>query len=433
MASMFDQDLPRNEANFAALSPLSFLERAADVYPQRTAVVHGALRRTWAQTYARCRQLASALQRAGLGKGDTVAVMLPNTPPMVEAHFGIPMAGAVLNTLNTRLDAHAIAFMLEILPAFSYLHSTGLIYCDFKPDNVIQSGDQMRLIDLGGVVHVDDQEAARGRAQQVAVTEVAILGDHHPVLGIGPPGTRIAGRWPKRSAPISKPDIASSAPCGLLKPSSSPALIANRCALKACGASRALRTAGCCLKAPSSRDCTRSHSQAWRCERRRVSKAPLARARCTWSCSLANSVVPPANATARALIGEPESDAAGIGRSRIGRHCFFVLGRRATKIIAGVELVAILERLHGADLVEISATGQRDAQRCALAEGERRHGARALVLHGPASRGARAREARGQRPDAGGRRPAPFPAAGASLRRGGTRGCPRARPDAARR
>src|SRR5690606_24684842 len=107
MASIFDQDLPRNAANFAPLSPLSFLERAAEVYPQRTAVVHGALRRTWAQTYERCRRLASALQRAGIGRNDTVAVMLPNTPPMVEAHFGIPMAGAVLNTLNTRLDAAA--------------------------------------------------------------------------------------------------------------------------------------------------------------------------------------------------------------------------------------------------------------------------------------------------------------------------------------
>jgi fatty-acyl-CoA synthase len=113
MPRIFDQDLPRNEANFTPLSPLSFLERAAEVYPQRTAVVHGGLRRTWAQTYERCRRLASALRRAGLGQGDTVAVMLPNTPPMVEAHFGIPMAGAVLNALNTRLDPEAIAFMLD--------------------------------------------------------------------------------------------------------------------------------------------------------------------------------------------------------------------------------------------------------------------------------------------------------------------------------
>ena len=113
MASIFDQDLPRNAANFTPLSPLSFLERAAEVYPDRTAVVHGALRRTWRQVDERCRRLASALRGAGIAKGDTVAVMLPNTPPMVEAHFGIPMAGAVLNTMNTRLDPEAIAFMLE--------------------------------------------------------------------------------------------------------------------------------------------------------------------------------------------------------------------------------------------------------------------------------------------------------------------------------
>ncbi|HYF42278.1 MAG TPA: acyl-CoA synthetase [Ramlibacter sp.] len=113
MTSIFEQDLPRNAANFAPMTPLSFLERTAEVYPQRTAVVHGSLRRTWAELYARCRQLASALQARGIGKGDTVAVMLPNTPPMVEAHFGIPMAGAVLNALNTRLDGETIAFMLD--------------------------------------------------------------------------------------------------------------------------------------------------------------------------------------------------------------------------------------------------------------------------------------------------------------------------------
>ena len=113
MTSIFDQHLPRTEANFAALSPLSFIERTAEVYPDRLAIVHGPLRQTWAQTYRRCRQLASALQKRGIGKNDTVAVMLPNTPPMVEAHFGVPMAGAVLNALNTRLDAEAIAFMLD--------------------------------------------------------------------------------------------------------------------------------------------------------------------------------------------------------------------------------------------------------------------------------------------------------------------------------
>ena len=113
MPSIFDTDLPRNPANHAALTPLAFIQRTAELYPDRLAIVHGELRQSWGQTYARCRQLASSLQRHGIGRNDTVAVMLPNTPPMVEAHFGVPMAGAVLNTLNTRLDPEAVAFMLD--------------------------------------------------------------------------------------------------------------------------------------------------------------------------------------------------------------------------------------------------------------------------------------------------------------------------------
>ena len=109
----YETDLDRNAANFAALTPLSFLERAASVYPDRVAIVHGPQRQTWAATYARCRRLASALAARGLGVGDTVAVMLPNIPAMYEVHFGVPMCGAVLNTLNTRLDADTIAFMLK--------------------------------------------------------------------------------------------------------------------------------------------------------------------------------------------------------------------------------------------------------------------------------------------------------------------------------
>ncbi|WP_374298006.1 AMP-binding protein, partial [Sphingomonas sp.] len=105
--------LDRNQANFAPLSPLGFLERAAAVYPDRLAVVNGAQRFTWGETYARCRRLASALARRGIGKNDTVAVMCPNTPALYEAHFGVPMCGAVLNALNTRLDAESIAFMLR--------------------------------------------------------------------------------------------------------------------------------------------------------------------------------------------------------------------------------------------------------------------------------------------------------------------------------
>src|SRR5262245_35182439 len=109
----YEQHLDKNPANYAALTPLSFLERAAYVYPDRTSVIHGSGRYTWKQTYARARRLASALRKRGIGVGDTVAVMLPNIPSMYEAHFGVPMCGAVLNTLNTRLDAEAIGFMLE--------------------------------------------------------------------------------------------------------------------------------------------------------------------------------------------------------------------------------------------------------------------------------------------------------------------------------
>ncbi len=113
MANIFEQGLERNSANFTPITPLLFLERSAEIYPNRLAVIHGQLRQTWQQTYDRCRRLASALSKHGIGLGDTVAVMLPNTPPMVEAHFGIPMVGAVLNSLNTRLDPETIAFMLN--------------------------------------------------------------------------------------------------------------------------------------------------------------------------------------------------------------------------------------------------------------------------------------------------------------------------------
>jgi len=108
----YEVGLDKNAANFTSLSPLSFLERSAYVYPDRLSVVHGTRQFTWAETYARSRRLASALAQRGIGRGDTVAVMLPNVPAMFEVHFGVPMTGAVLNTLNTRLDPEAIAFML---------------------------------------------------------------------------------------------------------------------------------------------------------------------------------------------------------------------------------------------------------------------------------------------------------------------------------
>jgi fatty-acyl-CoA synthase len=113
MSNIYLNGLDKNRANFAALTPLSFIFRAADVFPHKPSVIHGDIRHTWGQTGERCRRLASALQKRGVVKGDTVAAMLPNVPAMMEAHFGVPMSGAVLNTLNTRLDPEAIAFQLD--------------------------------------------------------------------------------------------------------------------------------------------------------------------------------------------------------------------------------------------------------------------------------------------------------------------------------
>jgi len=113
MTSIYETDLDRNEANFQALTPLSFLERTAAVFPDHIAIVHGGRSWTYAAFYARTRRLASALARNGIGRGDTVSAMLANTPAMVDAHYGVAMAGAVLNTLNTRLDAAILAFTLD--------------------------------------------------------------------------------------------------------------------------------------------------------------------------------------------------------------------------------------------------------------------------------------------------------------------------------
>ncbi len=176
-SSIFDTGLDRNAANFAALSPLGFLERAASVFPDLPAVVHGlgerCVRRSWAQLYARCRQLADVLRQRGLGRGDTVAVMLANTPEMVEAHFGIPMAGCVLNAINTRLDAAAVAFMLEHGEAklfivdreFAAIARSALAQCA-RPIEVIDVLDPL-YDGPGEAVGMLDYEAwiARGDAQ----------------------------------------------------------------------------------------------------------------------------------------------------------------------------------------------------------------------------------------------------------------------------
>ncbi len=112
-SSIFDNGLDRNAANFQPLTPLSLLERAAAVFPDHLAIAHGPLRRNYREFYARSRRLASALAQRGFGRGDTVSVIAANTPALLECHYGVPMCGAVLNTLNTRLDAAALAFMLD--------------------------------------------------------------------------------------------------------------------------------------------------------------------------------------------------------------------------------------------------------------------------------------------------------------------------------
>jgi fatty-acyl-CoA synthase len=111
--SAYDIDLDKNPANYQPLTPLTFLARSAAVYPERIAIIHGKRRTSYAQFHARCRKLASAVAKAGLAKGETVSVMLANTPAMLECHYGVPMTGAVLNTLNTRLDAATIGFSLD--------------------------------------------------------------------------------------------------------------------------------------------------------------------------------------------------------------------------------------------------------------------------------------------------------------------------------
>ncbi len=112
-ANLFNTDLDRNPANHQPLTPLTFLERAASVFPDHTAIIHGDLRRSYADFYTRSRQLASALAARGIGRGDTVSALLANTPAMLECHYGVPMCGAVLHSINTRLDASIIAFQLD--------------------------------------------------------------------------------------------------------------------------------------------------------------------------------------------------------------------------------------------------------------------------------------------------------------------------------
>ncbi len=154
----YDLDLDRNPANYQPLTPLGFLERAAAVFPDRTAIIHGPLRRTYADFYARSRRLASALAKAGIKRGDTVSAMLANTPAMLECHYGVPMTQGVLNTLNTRLDAAILAFSLDHADAkvvitdreFSKVMKEALALAKVKPlvidyDDPEYSGNGERL------------------------------------------------------------------------------------------------------------------------------------------------------------------------------------------------------------------------------------------------------------------------------------------------
>jgi fatty-acyl-CoA synthase len=139
-SNIYDTNLPQTSANHEPLSPISFLRRAAEVYPDRVAVVHGEQRFKYRELYARCRQLASALVARGITAGDTVAILAPNIPAHLEAHYGVPMTGAVLNAINTRLDAAAIAFILEhgeakvlmVDPELSDVARTALAECEHE-------------------------------------------------------------------------------------------------------------------------------------------------------------------------------------------------------------------------------------------------------------------------------------------------------------
>ncbi|WP_028623216.1 acyl-CoA synthetase [Pseudomonas sp. Ant30-3] len=176
--SIFEQHLAPLPVNHMALSPLSFIERTASVYGDYPAVIHGSLRRNWRDTYERCRRLASALSRRGIKKGDTVAVMLPNIPAMLEAHFAVPMIGAVLNTLNVRLDAQAIAFMLE--------HGEAKVLFADREFHSVVSAALTLLENPPWVIDVDDPEYGEG----------SVLSDldYEALLAEGDP--QFAWQWP---------------------------------------------------------------------------------------------------------------------------------------------------------------------------------------------------------------------------------------------
>jgi len=150
----YDLELDQNEANHVALSPLSFIRRTAEVFPDHVAVIHGEERRSWGETYARCRRLASALAARGVVRGDTVAVMAPNVPALLEAHFGVPLCGAVLNALNIRLDATSIAFILN--------HAEAKVVITDREFSPVIGAALEQLEDKPLIVDIDDPLATSG-------------------------------------------------------------------------------------------------------------------------------------------------------------------------------------------------------------------------------------------------------------------------------
>ena len=167
----YEVGLGKNAANYAPLTPLSLLARTAHIYPARIAVIHGDWQLTWREVYARCRRLASALSRRGIGEGDTVAAMLPNVPAMYEMHFGVAMTGAVLNTLNTRLDAETIAFMLE--------HTGAKVLVTDREFSVTVERALSRLKNRPLVIDVDDPQHDGGKLLGETDYERFIAGGSH--------------------------------------------------------------------------------------------------------------------------------------------------------------------------------------------------------------------------------------------------------------
>ena len=151
----YDQGLEQNEANYEALTPISFLERSATLYPDYPATQHGEESRSWSEVHCRCIQVASALSKRGIETGDTVATMLPNIPEMLELHFAVPMSGAVLNAINTRLDAATIAFILD--HAEAKVLFTDREFCQVVLEAVAQLDRELLVVDVDDPLFQDGE------------------------------------------------------------------------------------------------------------------------------------------------------------------------------------------------------------------------------------------------------------------------------------